>query len=781
MTMMKTSDTHRHFMMFPEKAPWLAAMAIIIVLLTSCSTTRRIDEGEQLYTGLKKLNIVTDSAHNKIPDPLADALKDAVNVPPNNYWKLVGWHYPFPLGLWVYNNWPRAEKGFKHWIYEKLVEDPVLVSDVRPELRTHMLQDLMHNAGYFSASSSYELVPSKKNKRKASIIYNVNTGKAYTLRSIELLPDTTRLGHVIDSVARRQPYLTPGNPYSTDSLAAVRTAIANSLRNRGYYYFRPEYIEYLADTVSNPGEVNLRLVPATNIPHPLIEPYTTGKVTVIVNRNNGMGRPDTIALPHATLIQMQPSRLRQSVISDNVRFRPGKIFSVRDMDRTQSYLARTGIFKSITIEAIPDTTGAAVHHHVLDVLVNCTLDIPLEASIELNASSKSNSYLGPGIKLGVSNNNIFGGGEQLALTANGSYEWQTGGGNKDGIFNSYEVGLTATLSFPRLLAPKFIPRRRRQVNWTRLSLNADLLNRPHFFKMAQFNAAMTYDWQATRHVTMSYTPLKFTYTNLMHTTAEFDSIMDANQAVALSFRSQYIPQMIFAYAYDRAFDSSNRLNFSFSIQEAGNIFWSAYELCGNHGEKKLFGTPFSQFVKGQTQIVYSRRLGGGDHWLVMRGAVGAAHAYGNASQVPYAEQFYCGGANSVRAFTVRSLGPGSYHAPEGDDYFDQTGTFKFEANLEYRFPIMGPLHGALFIDSGNVWLLKDDPERPGGKLKASSFLKELALGTGCGLRFDISMLVVRLDLGMGIHAPYDTGKSGYYNMTSFKNSLALHLAIGYPF
>ena len=163
--------------------------------------------------------------------------------------------------------------------------------------------------------------------------------------------------------------------------------------------------------------------------------------------------------------------------------------------------------------------------------------------------------------------------------------------------------------------------------------------------------------------------------------------------------------------------------------------------------------------------------------------VGAAHAYGNAKEVPYAEQFYAGGANSIRAFTVRSLGPGSYRPPENvrDSYFDQTGTFKFEANVEYRFPIIGPLHGALFIDAGNVWLLKNDPLRPGGQLTASTFLRDIALGTGAGLRFDIGMLVVRGDLGIGIHAPYDTGRSGYYNMESFGKSLAFHLSIGYPF
>lgn len=761
----------------------LLICVLVAAIATSCSTTRRLDPGETLYTGVKKVNIVPDSVGEKVPAGVREAITDAVDVPPNNYWSLVGWHYPFPLGLWVYNNWPRAEKGIKHWLYEKFVEDPVLISDVRPDLRTHMLDEILDNNGYFSGTASFEIVPGKKNKRKASVIYNIKTGPAYTFKTVEFPPDTTVIGSLIDSIASKNPYLRPGQRYSTDSLSAARVKIANSLRNKGYYFFRPEYIEYLADTISDPGHVNLRLALSSNIPHALIEPYRTGKVTIVVNRNRGPGRPDTLHMERMTLVRMMPQRLRPASIEEAVRFRPGKIFRVSDMDRTQTYLARMGIFNAINIEATPDTTGFSQHRHVLDVTVDCTLDQPLEASVEVDVTSKSNSYLGPGIQLGVTNKNIFGGGEQLSVKLNGAYEWQTGGDNSGGIFNSYEAGLTAALAFPRLLMPKFIPRRRRETSWTRFSLNADLLNRPHFFRMAQFNLQMSYDWLATRNTNLSFTPLKLTYTKLMNTTAEFDSIMNENQAVALSFRSQYIPQMMFSYNWDRYLDSDNRLSWTFTVQEAGNLFWSIYQACGKKGEKRLFGTPFSQFVKGQTQLVWGRRLGGGDIWLVMRGAVGAAHAYGNSSQVPYAEQFYCGGANSVRAFTVRSIGPGSYHAPKDTpgNYFDQTGTFKFEANAELRFPLYGPLHGAIFLDSGNVWLLKDDEQRPGGTLKASTFLKDLALGTGAGLRLDISMLVVRLDLGVGIHAPWDTGKKGYYNMTSFGKSLALHLAIGYPF
>lgn len=761
-----------------EKYLLVLTAVMAVLMAASCSTTRRIPDDEILYTGVKGITIAPSDSM-KVPAAMASSIKSAVDVAPNNYWKLVGWRYPFPLGLWVYNNWPNPKSGFRHWLYEKLVEEPVLVSDVRPEVRTHMIEQILDNNGYFRGTATYNLVQGK-NRKKAKIHYDVVPGLGYPIRNIRLLPDTTALGALIDSLARKDSYLTAVRPrYSTDSLSVARTRITNSLRNRGYYFFRPEFIEYLADSIANPGEIELKMMLASNTPKFALNPYTTGKVTVHIARNQGGGTPDTVEMKRATLIQMMPSRLRRKLIDENVTFRPGRRFSVRNMDRTQANLARLGIFNTINIEAYPDTNDLAARK--LNVDVFATFDAPLETSLEVNASSKSNSYIGPGLTFGVTNKNVFGGGEQLSVKLTGTYEWQTGHGRRS-IFNSYEVGLTGSLAFPRLLAPKFIPRSRYNLNWTRFQLNADLLNRPHYFKMAQFNASVNYDWRLRRYVSNTLTLFKLTYTNLMHTTHDFDSIMAANPAVAQSFMSQFIPQMAYTYVYDRAFGRDNTLNWQFTVQEAGNVFWAIYRACGKKGRKDLFGTPFSQFVKGQTQLVWGRRLGG-DNWLVSRVAVGAAHAYGNSTQVPYSEQFYVGGANSIRAFTVRSIGPGSYKAPPGqpEDYFDRTGTFKFEANVEYRFPIFGPLHGALFVDTGNVWLLKDDPMRPGGTLRGKTFFRDLALGTGVGLRFDISMLVIRGDLGIGIHAPYDTGKSGYYNMKSFGNSLAFHLAIGYPF
>ncbi|MDE7153158.1 MAG: BamA/TamA family outer membrane protein [Muribaculaceae bacterium] len=751
----------------------------LLLLLTACSTTRRVPSDEVLYTGLQGVKYNPDGEGSKnLPEGMTAGIKAAVNVKANKYTftpKL-----RIPVGLWIYNNVNPEAKGLKGWIYRKFASEPILVSDVRPEVRVKMIDEILDNNGYFRGYSNYTLNQGK-NKKKGSLSYTVVTGPAYTLDSISLLPDTCHLCHLIDSVASADKYLRTGSRYCTDSLSVVRNRIANALRNRGYYYFRPDYIEYLADSIQDPQHIALRLTLAENTPATARKRWKTGNVTIYAFRPDGGGTPDTIPTSRGTIIQMQPSRLRHEIIPECVIFRRGRYLSARSMDVTQTRLSRLGIFNAISIDVAPDTLA---EDPTLNVAVSCTFDIPLEASIEVNATSKSNSYIGPGVTFNVTNRNLFGGGEQLNVALTGSYEWQTGtsGGKHSSVFNSYEIGLNSSLAFPRLIAPRFIPRRNRNLNWTRFALGADLLNRPHYFKLAKFNASVNYDWSPSRYSTATFTPFKLTYTKLMHTTPEFDSITDANRAIALSFRSQYIPSLGYSYNYNRNFGRDNQFSWNFSVMEAGNIFWSIYELCGSKGEKKLFGTPFSQFVKGTTQIVYGRRLGG-ENWLVSRAAVGVAHAYGNSSEVPYAEQFYVGGANSIRAFTVRSLGPGSYHPPVTvqNGYFDQTGTFKFEFNVEYRFPIMGPVHGATFIDTGNIWLLKNDPSRPGGQLKAHTFFKDLAVGTGAGLRLDLSMIVVRADLGIGIHAPYDTGKRGYYNMESFKKSLAFHLAIGYPF
>ena len=763
---------------------YVASLVLLMVWLTGCSTTARISPSDPLYNGMELKLHPTDK--EKLPSEMVSDLTAAVNVRPNNPWPILSPYKrsPFPLGLWMYNNWNDSTKGLKGWLYRKLADAPVLVSDARPQTRVKMLETILDNNGYFGSTASYALKPAK-NPKKASVIYSVNVGKPYLLDSIQLFGRSETLLHMLDSLVQKSPYLKPGERFCVDSLSAERVRMANALRNKGYYYFRPDYIEFEADTLITPGAVALRMDLASNMPNLARKQYRTGEITTTILRRStrNPGTPDTLETSKGNLIVYRPSKIRPNMIPSCITFRKGRLFSVRSMDLTQQRLSRLGIFQNIQIQPIPVDTSDL--NPTLNVNIMCQLDRPMEATLEANVTSKSNSYLGPGIIFGVTNTNLFGGAEKFNLQLHGTYEWQTGSKAKGSVFNSYEVGITGTLSFPRLLAPKFVRRINRDLNWTNISLGASLMNRPHYFKLAEFEGGISYEWHPTRHSYNQLTLFKLVYNKLIHTTPEFDSIMMANPAVALSFQNQFIPQMSYTYQLNKWLEREriNGFDFTLTATEGGNIFDAIYRLCGVKGEKRLFGTPFSQFVKAQAQLVYSRRLvRGSDQWLVNRFLIGAAHAYGNSRQVPYSEQFYIGGANSIRAFSVRSLGPGSYRPPVSmqNGYFDQTGTFKLEVNSEYRFPIVSILHGAAFVDAGNIWLLKNDPLRPGGLLQAKTFLKDVALGTGVGLRVDIGMLVIRGDLGYGLHAPYYTGTNHYFNI-KFNKAFAFHLAIGYPF
>lgn len=749
------------------------------LLACSCSTTSKLGENDILYTGVKHLKYHEDSV--EADEGVKTDIFTAINVKPNNPLYSPYYRTPFPIGLMLYNHINENATGLKGWIYKHFAAKPVLIRRVNPQARVDMINTILRNNGYFTSSASYTLNQSG-NPKKAKISYDVTVNPPYTIGNIEYINGHEPVLQLVDSLARANRYLQTGSRYCVDSLTAVRIDIANFVRNRGYYYFRPEYIQYLADSTQEKGVVHMRLVESSDIPNTAKVCYNINNITAIVTNEDGVGAPDTIETNRCTLVKYEPVHIKDNVIPDCIRARKGRVFRVNSIDLTQAALSRLGIFNTVDIQVFPLDSITPEGNGLLDLAINCQLDKPWEVTLEVQGTSKSNSFIGPGLEVGASHKNAFGAGEKFSIDLYGDYEWQTGGSGeyKDADFNSYEFGIESKLDIPRLIAPKFLYPSRRYTSWTHLSLSADILNRPGFFKMAQLNAAATWEWHANRYSSHELTPFKLTYTKLISQTWEFDSAMLSNPALAESFSDAFIPKVEYTYIYDRDLNYRDHINFTGSITEAGNIFSGIWGLCGAKSPKTLFGTPFSQFVKATAQLIWTRKTGPGATW-VNRVFVGAAHAYGNSEEVPYREQFYVGGSNSVRAFAVRTLGPGSYHPAYTDrySYYDQTGTFKFEANSEYRFPILGYFKGAVFLDAGNIWLLKDDEWRPGGKMK--NFFDELALGTGLGVRFDMEMLVVRADLGIGIHAPHDTGKKGYYNIPKFKDGLAFYLAIGYPF
>lgn len=759
----------------------------IATILYSCSTTSLIGADEQLYTGVDKYKLQHPDSII-IPPELQDQIFKLINVAPNNPLYSPYIRTPFPIGLWIYNHMnPDSIKGFKHWLYNKLVATPVLISDVRPEIRIEMIGDLLKNNGYYINSVNYDIITDKKNKKKARINYTVDLTEPYTINKVILLDDSSKFSTAVNSVASNITYLSTGSRFSIDSLNTTRNKIADRLRDQGYFYFNPSYIKFLADSSEQHKKIDIKLTISDNLPPDVTKKYKVGNITTTIHPNKGGGlAADTLYTDKGDLIIMRPVNIREDIITPAITFEQGKNLTVNNMSRTQNYLSRLGIFNGINIEVVNDTLANTNSiRDTLDININCTMDTPMDATAEFNAAYKTNGYLGPGIGLGLTHRNLFGGADVLNTNITGSYEWQTGNSSESSsLFNSYEFGISSTLSIPRLLAPKFIKRSNFSLNYTNISIDASILNRPSYFRMAQFNTGFGYKWSTTRTSSHDLTLFGLSYTKLLNTTEAFDSIMAENPSLEQSFIDQFIPKISYTYTYTQKLGSrkQNDITWRLTLTEAGNLFASVWDLCGVAEDKKLFGIPFSQFVKGETQLVYSYNIAG-KSYLVSRALVGAAHPYGNSSQVPYSEQFYIGGANSIRAFAVKSIGPGSYDpTSSSSSYYDQTGTFKLEFNVEYRFPLFWLLHGAVFLDSGNIWLLEYDSSRLGGELRANNFLNEIALGTGFGIRFDMEMLVIRADLGIGLHLPYEVeGKSGYYNIPSFSDGLGFHLAIGYPF
>lgn len=763
---------------------WL--LVVFFLLFVSCSTTRKLGDDEVLYIGVKKIAVDMPKGF-KLDVPEKSALYSPLSYPPNSSLYTPYIRSPFPLGLWVYNWNIKREKGIKWWLYKNLSQKPVLVSNVQPELRLKMVNNSLKDLGFFHIQSSYEVLPQKRNPKKAKLSYRISISEPYRYGTVETWGWKPAMDSIISAYL---PYslLIRGAQYDVNILNTERNNMSKLLRNKGYYYFQPDYIEFLADTSQQRGTVDLRIGLKQGVPAEAFMPYTVNSVTVELSGNEGSGR-DSLLYKGLNIVYTKPSALKPKILSNVVKVKAGELYATQKQEKTQMDFMQLGIFRFANLSITPVDTLLG---RKLDFRINADYANPIETEVEVDIASKSNNLLGPGITLAINNRNLFRRTENLSFKLTGAYEWQVGGkrsvnGNSD-LPNSYELGLNVNLSVPRLLVPKFMKQEKDRTERTHFQVGSDFLNRNRYFRMVSFWGSATYEYNSSKRNYHSIVPFKLNYTYLLKTTQVFDSTINANPAVALSFKNQFIPSMSYTYTYDRVptYRNPNRLFWQSSIMQAGNVIAGIQYLGGDRrGEgKQILNNRYSQFLKTTTELIAYRRLTE-TSLLATRFMGGIGYAYGNSRVMPYSEQFYIGGANSIRAFQIRSIGPGSYRPAEKglSGYLDQTGDIKLEGNIECRFKIYERFHGAVFMDAGNVWLLRSEKERPGGTFKINNLGKEIALGTGFGLRYDINFLVIRADLGVALHAPYDTGRPGYFNIRSygFKDGLVLNLAIGYPF
>ena len=767
----------------------IALLLAALVALAACSTTSNLPEGEMLYTGMKKTEYaVADS--DAYFDGVKEEVEAALACKPNG--ALLGSPYyrsPLQLKLAVYNKYAKSEKKFGRWMRRKFGTPPVLLSQVAPETRALVAKNLLRANGYFDAEVAYGIIP-QKNPLKAKLSYIVTPGKLYTIDTVKYVGYPAFADSLIRATVAESG-LKPGGPFTTAALDAERARLTTLFRNNGYYFYSSGYSVFLADSVSNPGKVEVRVQPAEGIPDAARRKWYLGKLRVNLRRT--MGEQLTDSFVHRYLSIYFAGRsvgkkipIRPGAVLRDVKLRPRQPFSQEAYLESSNNVNSLGMFSLADFSFAPRDTSATCD--TLDMTLNCVLDKPYDGSIEANYTLKSNDRTGPGLVFGLTKRNAFRGAEKLEVNLRGSYEWQTGkkvDGNSSKI-NSYEYGADVSIEYPRLETPFKLFRRHRfaATPSTLFSLSGNVLNRADYFKMLTVTGAVTYKFQTSANSMHELSPFLLDYTMLNRTTAAFDSIMDANPAIYVSMRNQFVPKIKYTYTYTSPAGYRNPVAWELSLTEAGNVVALGYMAAGkkfNAKEKDLFGNPFAQFLKVNTSLRKTWSLGQKSQ-LVGHVAAGVLWAYGNSSRGPYGEQFYVGGANSIRAFTIRSIGPGKYVAPSSTySYLDQTGDIKLEMNLEWRFNLFGSLYGALFLDAGNIWLMEKDENRPDAEFRFDTFWKQLATGTGLGLRYDLDFFVLRLDLGVALHVPYDTSKSGYYNIPKFSDGLGLHFAIGYPF
>lgn len=757
--------------------------------LSSCSTTKHLPEGETLYLGLKNITIQNED-ETKAGQTALDEVMGAISIAPNN--AIVTYpnvRFPIPFGLWMYNRFERYEKGFGRWIFKHLAADPVLLSEVNPDTRAKVAGNLLRDYGFFDGHVTWK-IDSTKNERAVKLSYDIDMGRPYRIDTLlyeGFAPRTDSLIH-----ARSSERLVHTDDYfNVNTLNAERQRVVDLLRNHGYYYARTDFLTFLADTLMRPGYVMLKMVPAANLPKEALKTYHIGKTAVYLTGYNGEPPVDSMKLRDFTVFYAgDKSGLRFDVLRKRFLYRKGELYSQTRQDYTQEALSRLGVFKFNEMQYLPRSG-----EDTLDVRVNAMFDLPYDSELELNVTTKSTKQTGPGAIFKLTKKNFLRMGASLNLELKGSYEWQTSStvdGDKS-VMNSYELGAALSLDFPRIVIPWVRNRIDpfRFPSETHFRIYAEQVNRARYFKMLSFGGSISYSFQKSRSMKHTVTPVHLAFNHLQRRTATFDSIALANPMLFHSLDDQFIPSISYTFTYDDSWRQRRwRIWWENSFTSAGNITSAIYAAFGRgfkEKEKKFLGTPFAQFLKFTSEIrplFYINEK----QQLAGRLMAGVIWAYGNKTIAPYNEQFYVGGANSIRAFTVRSLGPGRFHPADNAaySYVDETGDIKLEANLEYRFRLFsnmfgGNLNGAVFLDAGNVWLMRKDEARPGAEFTFKHFFDNIAVGTGVGIRYDLSFLVLRLDWGIALHVPYETGRSGYYNIPRFKDGQGLHFAIGYPF
>lgn len=731
--------------------------AVVACLVAACSSTKFVSDKSYF------LESVEVKADEKYVD--AATLAPYVRQQANSRWFSL---FKIPLATYTLSG-----KDTTKWInrtLQKIGEEPVIYDSIQAELSKEDLRRALQNMGYMHAQVDLK---TKVKGKKLKAIYTLHPGLPYVINNIDYDIRDKNIETVLRNYSKnthksnKGQGLRAGDLFTVKLLDEERERITNILMDSGFYRFHKDYIQYEADSASNSLGVGLTLE---------LLKYRTD--------NTGPGKPH----PRYTIrnISYQGGAdgyipLRQKVLENSTAIRAGKPFCASDLQKTYNNFGRMKAvrYTDIRFRELPDTT-------LLDVDINVSMDKQRSVSFRPEGTNTAGN-LGAAATLTYENRNIFRGAETFSVELRSAFEAITGlEGYNDEDYEEYNV--EAKLLFPRFIAP-FLSRsfRRRSTATSELSLTWDLQNRPEFHRRV-FSTAWRYRWATpARHTSYRLDLLDLNYVYMPWISETFkhdylDSVSNRNAILRYNYENLFIMKTGLGVSYSDGVDVIRA-----NVETAGNILDCFSNLIGSKknksGQYTFFNIAYAQYVKFDFEYTHLFRFDQHNE-LALHADCGIAWPYGNSKILPFEKRYFAGGANSLRGWSVRSLGPGKYRGTDGRiDFINQTGDMKLYLSAEYRTFLFWKLHGAAFLDAGNVWTLRNYAEQPGGQFKIDQFYKQIAMGYGIGLRLNFDYFILRFDMGMkAINPAYESRKEHWAVLNpDFKRDFCFHFAVGMPF
>ncbi|NDV69498.1 BamA/TamA family outer membrane protein [Dysgonomonas sp. 25] len=760
----------------------------LIFILGACSTTKNVPDGKYL---LDEIKIKSDNKIETSPE-----LEDYVRQQPNGSLPLIG-----KVGLKVHS---LAGKDTTKWInrtIRKIGSEPVIYNPKQAAKSAEQIRIAMQNIGYLEAKVD---TTQQFKKKKAIVTYNITTGIPYRIRNYANTVEDTTLNRITKRIASSISLLHEGDLYNQEMLENERVNINNILRNVGYYNFSKDFVYFKVDTTLNSHQADLYLnvYPAPDsLPHAR---YKINDVTVVsgfrvrdtIPAGQYFRHPDTTYISGMRIIKNKNRPfLRNSTLKRNNYLWKGMNYSDYLYSRTYENFNNLGAIQQTNIQIVPIKKDSAN-------LLNVTIILSPANAHWFKASLEGTNSAGDiGIAPSVSyqHQNLFNGGEIFSVTLKGAYEFITGSKSTDLLNqNYYEYGTETSLTFPQFLFPWLKKRWREQTGAsTKFSLGLNNQHRPEYTRQF-FSGAVGYGWDTKGRIfhhnldliNVNYVRMPWMSDKFKEMYIEPDSTGNyPNQLLRESYKDQLIAGTTYTISYfgrQRFRKSPRSTGARASIEVAGAFPRLITDINGakrdDDGSKKLFGVSYAEYVKGTADFSQTLPVSR-SHTVAYHIGIGFAYPYGNSNILPYERRFFAGGANSIRGWNTRSLGPGSYRKRNGvtNDFVNQTGDILFLTSIESRHKLGSMFELAGFVDAGNIWTVKDYEEQPNGHFKFSNFYKEIAVAYGLGIRFDLGFLLLRLDTGVRAYDPSrEIGDRLVIHRPAWSR-MAWHFGIGYPF